>query len=50
MTSPGAFHAMPDAFHAIMYSRYMAETGADRSHLAEISIAFRQHAGSTPLP
>ena len=41
MTSPGAFHAM-------MYSRYMAETGANRSHLAEVSIAFRAHAALNP--
>jgi acetyl-CoA acetyltransferase len=41
MTSPGAFHA-------IMYSRYMVETGADRSHLAEISVAFREHALLNP--
>lgn len=41
MTSPGAFHA-------IMYSRYMSETGADRSHLAEIAVAFRGHAMLNP--
>lgn len=41
MTSPGAFHAL-------MYSRYMAETGADRSHLAEVAVAFRQHATLNP--
>ena len=37
MTSPGALHAL-------MFSRYMAEYGATRSHLAEISVAFRNHA------
>jgi acetyl-CoA acetyltransferase len=41
MTSPGAFHAL-------MYNRYMAETGADRSHLAEVAVTFRQHAGLNP--
>ena len=41
MTSPGAFHA-------IMYSRYMAETGATRAHLAEIAVAFRTHAQLNP--
>lgn len=41
MTSPGAFHAL-------MFSRYMAETGADRSHLAEVAVAFRQHALLNP--
>lgn len=41
MTSPGAFHAL-------MYSRYMAETGAERSHLFEVSIAFREHARLNP--
>lgn len=41
MTSPGAFHAL-------MYSRYMAETGATPSHLAEVSIAFREHARKNP--
>jgi acetyl-CoA acetyltransferase len=41
MTSPGAFHA-------IMYSRYMAETGATREHLAEIAVAFRAHALMNP--
>jgi acetyl-CoA acetyltransferase len=41
MTSPGAFHA-------IMYSRYMAETGATRAHLAEIAVAFRSHALLNP--
>ena len=42
MTSPGAFHA-------IMYSRYMAETGAERSHLAEVAVAFRAHAALNPF-
>jgi acetyl-CoA acetyltransferase len=41
MTSPGALHAM-------LYSRYMAEYGATRSHLAEVSVAFRAHAALNP--
>jgi acetyl-CoA acetyltransferase len=41
MTSPGAFHAL-------MYSRYMHETDANRSHLAEVAVAFRQHAALNP--
>ena len=41
MTSPGALHAL-------MFSRYMAEYGASRSHLAEISVAFRKHAVQNP--
>ena len=41
MTSPGAFHAL-------MYSRYMAETGATTAHLAEIAVAFREHARLNP--
>lgn len=41
MTSPGALHAL-------MFSRYMAEYGACRAHLAEISIAFRAHAACNP--
>lgn len=41
MTSPGALHAL-------MFSRYMAEHGATRAHLAEISVAFRSHAAQNP--
>ena len=41
MTSPGAFHAM-------LYSRYMAEFGATRADLAEVSVAFRAHAALNP--
>lgn len=41
MTSPGALHAL-------MFSRYMAEFGASRAHLAEISVAFRAHAARNP--
>lgn len=41
MTSPGAFHAL-------MWSRYMAEHGATRRDLAEISVAFRAHAALNP--
>ena len=41
MTSPGAFHA-------VMYSRYMAETGATTAHLAEIAVAYREHARLNP--
>ena len=38
----------PDALHALMFSRYMAEYGASRSHLAEISVAFRNHTIQNP--
>jgi acetyl-CoA acetyltransferase len=41
MTSPGAFHA-------VMFSRYMAETGASTEDLAEIAVAFREHALLNP--
>lgn len=41
MTSPGALHAL-------MFSRYMAETGATRGDLAEIAVAFRAHAARNP--
>jgi len=41
MTSPGALHAL-------MFSRYMANHGAEHRHLAEISVAFRSHAARNP--
>lgn len=41
MTSPGALHAA-------MFSRYMYQTGASPGDLAEIAVAFRQHASLNP--